>query len=101
MSYVAIYNAAIDEAAVLRKQTAVAIRKAAMAVINDNPGPANQARRLAWANQVMSPNGVTVMADAMIWSVLDNVTVQANPNTQPDDTIQFVVNGLVDQFAGT
>jgi predicted metal-dependent HD superfamily phosphohydrolase len=100
MSYVVIYNAAIDEAGTLRKQVSVAIRKAATDVRAEDPQTANHARRLQWANQSLTSSGISSMTDSMIWFVLENATIQANPGAATDSDVQFVVNSLVNQFAG-
>lgn len=99
MSYAAIYDVAVDPAATLRKQTAVAIRMAAGDVANESPSTANHARRFDWANRILgSPSGGVDAAARWIWKVLENTTLQANPTTAADDAVQFVINGLVDTF---
>lgn len=100
MSYAAIYDSATEAASSLRKQVAVALHKAAVNVRNEDPQTVNHARRLQWSEQVLSQGGIEAMTTAMIWSVLENATIQADPAAAFDNDVQFVVNSLVNQFAG-
>ena len=100
MAYSAIYDAATVPDSALRKQVSVAIHKAAVNIRNEDPETANYARRIAWSRQVLSRGGIESMAQAMIWSVLENATIQASPATATDSDVQFVVNSLVNRFAG-
>ena len=101
MGYATIHDVAIDPDSVLRKQTIVAIRKAALDVRGESDQTSNHAARIQWANQVLTPSGAIAMGAAMIWRVLDNATIQGTPTTSSDDAVQFTVNGLVNEFAGT
>ena len=100
MSYSAIYDAATVSDSALMKQVSVAIHRAAVDIRNEDPGAANYARRISWSRQVLSRGGIEPMAQAMIWSVLENASIQASPATATDSDVQFVVNSLVNQFAG-
>lgn len=100
MAYVDIYAPATDETHVLRKQVAVACHQAAVNVINEDPGTANHANRLRWANKTTASNAGPVNAsERWIWKVLENASIQANPTTSTDNDVQFVVNGIVDVMA--
>lgn len=100
MAYTDIYAAATDDTHVLRKQTAVAMHKAAVDVVNESPGTANHSNRLTWARKVLdSPEGPVTEAGAWIWKVLENATIQADPLNAADNDVQFVVNGMVDTMA--
>jgi hypothetical protein len=101
MSYAAIYTAATDAEGPLRKQVAVAIHKAAVDVRGEDPQTANHTQRRAWSRLVLeSPGGPARMAETMIWAVLENATIQAAPTTATDSDVQFVVNSLINTFAG-
>ena len=100
MSYAVIYDAAVAADSTLRKQVSTALHIAAVNVRNEDSQTANHARRLQWSKQVLSQGGIDSMATAMIWSVLENATIQANPAAATDSDVQFVVNSLVNQFAG-
>lgn len=99
MAYTDVYNAATDPAAALRKQVTVALVKAAADIRNESAGTANHVRRAAWADLVVS-DGPTVWADRVIWRVLENATIAAAPATATDNDVQFVVNSLVNYYAG-
>ena len=100
MSYAVIYDSAVVADSVLRKQVSTALHKAAVNVRNEDPATANHARRLQWSKQVLTQGGIESMAAAIVWSVLENAAIQAAPTTSPDADVQFVINSLVNQFAG-
>ena len=100
MSYAAIYDSAVVADSVLRKQVSTALHKAAINVRNEDPLTVNHTRRIEWSNQVLLRGGIESMAESMIWSVLENAAIQAAPTTSPDADVQFVINSLVNQFAG-
>lgn len=101
MAYTDIYAAATDSDHVLRKQVTVACQKAATDILNEAPATENHAQRMQWARKVLRASGGTVAeAERMIWEVLTNASIQANPTGATDNDVQFVVNGLVDTFAG-
>ena len=97
--YTDIYDAANSSGTALRKQTAVAIRKAATDVLNESVDTVNHAARVEWATAVNLNTAEWV--NKMIWSVLENPTVASSPETQLDDTIQFVVNSLVNTYSAS
>ena len=79
MAYTDIYTAATDETHILRKQVAVAMHTAAVAVINEDPGTTNHANRLVWARRTTQDNGgPESMAARWIWKGLENASIQAN-----------------------
>ena len=100
MAYTDIHAAATDENHVLRKQTAVAIHKAAVDVVNEDAGTTNHSNRLTWARKVLGTgSGPTNEAAAWIWKVLENATIQAAPDTSSDNDVQFQVNSMVNDMA--
>lgn len=99
MSYVTIYDTAIDETHVLRKQVATACADAAIDVINEDPGTPGHEERMRFARSVLrEENGPVTMAAAMIWEVLQNPTIGADPLNASDNDVQFAVNGLIDIY---
>lgn len=99
MAYTDIYTAATTDSTLL-KQTAVAIKKAAYDISNESEGTTNHAQRMQWMRNVTLTDDAPVKwAKKMIWRVLDNATIQANPSAATDNDVQFVVNSLVDEFA--
>jgi hypothetical protein len=99
MAYVDVYDAATNEANSLRKKVAVAVVKAVADIRNESAGTANHARRLLWCDRVTA-DGPQIWAGIVIWRVLENATILANPTTATDNDVQFVVNGLVNYYAG-
>ena len=93
MAYTDIYAAATVADHVLRKQTAVALHKAAIDIINESPATDDHSQRMSWARKVMAdPEGWAAKA---IWKVLENVTIQAAPTEASDNDVQFAVNSIV------
>ena len=76
----------------LWKKTEAAAWKAATAIVYEDPGTANHAARLEWAN--------TVLADAAAWVVanktklLENATIQSAGHSSTDNDVEFVVASL-------
>ena len=91
--YTDIHDAATDPAHVLRKQVATALFKTAGDVMNESDATEDHPQRLAWARRVIADP--VSWAEATIWLVLQNATIQAAPTTSTDDAVQFVTNGLV------
>jgi hypothetical protein len=97
MAYVDIFAAATVTDHVLRKQTAVALHKAAVDILNESAATENHSQRMAWARRVIaSPEEWAAKA---IWKVLENATIQASPAEASDNDVQFVVNSIVDSLA--
>ena len=97
MAYTDIYAAATVADHVLRKQTAVALHKAAVDIINESPATEEHSQRMAWARRVIAdPEGWAAKA---IWKVLENVTIQAAPTEATDSDVQFVVNSIVNSLS--
>jgi hypothetical protein len=96
MDYLGIYDLQYRHSD-LRTRTQVAISNAAYNVLNEDPGTANHANRITWANNVLaSPERMMNLEMAIL---VQNSTIQAAGDNASDNDIQFVVNGLVDQFA--
>jgi glucose-6-phosphate isomerase len=81
----------------LRQRTQIAIESAAYNVLNEDPGSANHANRIVWANTVL--NNPEKMMNLEMAMVVQNPTIEAEGDNAADSDIQFVVNGLVDYFA--
>lgn len=82
----------------LKKRVVAAVAKAAMDVIYEDPGTANHANRLIWANNAMQNTASS--AEKMMWGIAQNATISADPDNATDNDIQFVVNSLIDAIAG-
>lgn len=96
LSYLEMYNLISSDGDLWRK-AAIACFKAAVDVINEDPGTSNHANRVIWANQVFTDP--IVKAKEMKYGILQNATVQTLGNSTTDNDIQFVVNGLINSYA--
>ena len=96
-----IYNILYgDDYRPLTNRTISAVLNAANAVINEDPGTANHANRLVWAQAALaSREGLSAAADEMFVGVCSNPTIQTTGNDATDNDIQFVVNSLVNSYA--
>lgn len=80
------------------KQVAGAIMVAARDIQNEDPETVNHADRLAWAAAAIeNPKG---MARRMLVDVLENATIAADVENAADNDVQWVVNSLIDTYAG-
>lgn len=71
---------------------------AAKDIADENPVIENHAGRLAWAIEVKkNPVG---KATEMLIGVLKNATIAADVANATDNDIQFVVNSLINKYAG-
>ena len=89
--------AALRRNSILKDKVSVAVSVAAMDIRNEAESAPNHRARKRWADQaIVNPEG---QAEAMLWAVLGNPSIQATGEASPDGDVQFVVNGLVDTFA--
>lgn len=96
MAYTDIYDAAVVVNSPLRKRLAVALHKAATDISVEDPQTLNHSQRVAWARKVFAdPVG---WADKTIWTILQNSTIAATPDTAPDNDVQFAVNSNITAF---
>ncbi len=75
---------------------------AASQVMNEDPGTANHAKRIAWAKNILSDDisAVTSRIQRMFrYSLATNATFQGNPTGMSDGDIQFIVNSVIDIFS--
>lgn len=105
MGYAANYSAAAADSSTLRKQIAWAVTRAASDIRNEDPGTANHLNRLDWAKRITrTTNGIDAEAERVAWGVMQNATIQAavaaNPESVTDNDVQFVVNSLINEYAG-
>lgn len=84
-------------AASLRNRCAAAVAKAAMDVLNEDPGTSNHANRVIWANDALI--NAEAVAARMFWGVLGNATIATAGESATDNDIEYVVAGLIDIFA--
>src|SRR6201998_4787083 len=96
MDYLGIYDLQYRHSD-LRTRTQIAICNAAYNVLNEDPGAANHANRILWANDTLaSPERMMNLEMAM---VVQTPSIQNEGDNAADSNIQFVVSGLVDYVA--
>ena len=86
----------------LRAKFEGALITAAAAIINEDPGTANHANRLVYANALMADEGSALSAAAKAhtqMAIATNATIQAAGNAADDSDVQFVCNSQIDTFA--
>jgi hypothetical protein len=100
MAYTDEFDLFVDEANDLHKKVARAIDKAARDVTNEDPGTANHATRIVWAEWIRAaPDRVVAEAHRAMLRVLDDTTIATAGNLATDGDCQTQVNGLVDTLA--
>lgn len=66
-------------------------------ILNEDPGTANHANRLAWAQAALqSTNTLRAASDKMYTGVCTNPTIQGSGNDASDNDIAYVVASLID-----
>lgn len=96
MSFAQISQAYHGQGAFLGRLEGCLLHVAAYIRIEDC-GTTNHANRLLWMAAVQTD--VTTEAKKMIARVLENADVAANPEGVSEDTIEYVVNVLINEFA--
>lgn len=99
MTYTTEFDAVNNDTSTFRKQVVVAIIKAATDVINEDPGTANHANRLTWAQKVSKHDAAISEGNLRKWQVVSNATVSASLPTSLDNEVQFVVNSFINTWA--
>ena len=83
----------------VQQQTEVAVIHAANDIQNEDPGTADHANRLAWANWANKNSSVAF--EPFRWPVAMNPSIQASVAADPsgqsiaDNDVQFVVNSIL------
>jgi len=95
MAYIDIYNLKTNPT--FKNRVTVAVAKAATDIFNEPNSTTNHAARVTWANAALV-NAETV-AERMLWSIVQNPTIQSNGLDSTDNDIQYVVNSKIDIFA--
>jgi hypothetical protein len=98
MAYTNIYNLRYNTTSVLKAKVTVALAKAAFDILNEDPATNNHAQRIKWARRTLTSD-TRLIADEVMWAVLSNATIAAAGDAALDTDVQFVVNGLVDNFS--
>ena len=96
MAYVDVYDQAVAVASSLKKKTAVALHKSAIDIINEDPATALHSDRLTLANRIVS--NPVAWSDKVIWKVMENVTIAADPGAATDSDVLFVVNSMINSI---
>lgn len=82
----------------LRRRTTVNVGAAAFGILTEDPGTVNHASRLAWA-KVTLPN-VPIVAESFLWGVIGSPTVIQLGEAVSEGDLAYIVNQLVNIFAG-
>lgn len=72
--------------------------KASWDVLNEDESTTNHAERLIWANGIIGNTKNNINEEYVRF--LSNSTIQSEGNAATDSDIQFVVNSLVNTYAG-
>jgi len=89
------YNLAVS--AELQNRVAASVAKASFDILNEDPGTAYHAERVVWAKASMKDP--TVVTDQMIWTIVQDATIQSHGLASTDNEIQNVVNGNINNYA--
>lgn len=81
----------------LRQRFSGARLVAAWNVLNEDPGTANHAARLTWAEKILADYDADLSPEFLRF--LSNATIQAQGGTATDGQIMTAVTGLVNAFA--
>lgn len=101
MGYIEEQALVVDKANVLHAQVARAIAKAAAAVMYEDPGTANHAKRGQWATRIRKhPDNAVTAAHEWMQIILDNATVASKGNTATDNEVQVAIDAIVNEMAG-
>lgn len=95
MSLLSIY--ALKSNDEFKERVASAIAKAAYDILNENPATTHHTERVAWAKTAMKD--ACIVAEQILWTVVQNATLQSSGLDSTDNDIQYVVNSNIDNFA--
>ena len=93
-------DAARSTASNLFRQIQFAVWVAANDIVNEDPETAKHAKRVDWSRKILN-GGIQASEEwtrRVIPQVLMNATIQAAPEDATDSDVQFVVNGLVNNW---
>lgn len=86
-----------DGAQALRNRTMAQVLVSANYIMNEDPGTANHANRLVWAQgALLSASALRAASDKMYVGVCTNPTIQSAGNASTDNDIAYVVASLID-----
>jgi hypothetical protein len=95
MSLLSVYQ--LKANAEFKSRVASAVAKAAYDILNESVDIPNHSERVAWAKTAMKD--AALVAEQMMWTIVQNATIQSEGTNSTDNDIQFVVNSNVDYFA--
>jgi hypothetical protein len=82
----------------LRQRFMAARLKASWDITNESGSTQYHTERMAWAGKILG--GYYADADKEYLRFLSNTTIQSGGNSSTDNDIQFVVNSLINTYAG-
>ena len=95
MSLISVYNLRTN--AEFKARVASAVAKAAFDILNESGSTEYHAERVVWAKASMAD--AETVAEQMLWTVVQNATIQSSGLDSTDNDIQFVVNSNINNFA--
>jgi hypothetical protein len=81
----------------LRSRTIAAVAKCSIDILAEDPGTANHAARLTWAKDALI--NTESATDKIMWAVIADANVLANPTGCTDGQIITAVTNAVNTFA--
>jgi len=102
MGLIDIYHCWSAQSGTLRAKFIAACLKASYDIKNEDPGTANHANRLTWANAVLFGTVLQVEEKAMQhlrYAMASNATLQSVCEAATDNDVQYIVNSQIDTFA--
>jgi hypothetical protein len=94
-----LYNLRYNSGDELHRRVAAAVAVAASGILGEAAETAGHAQRLVWAKATLAGD-IRQTANQFIWSAVANPVIAANPCAATDGDIQWVVNQVVNTFAG-
>jgi len=95
MALIDVYNLAAN--ASFKNRISAAVAKASYDILNEDPATEYHAERVVWAKASMKDP--TTITDQMVWTVVQNASIQITRLDSSDNDIQFVVNSNINNFA--
>lgn len=94
MSLLSVYQ--LKANAEFKSRVASAVAKAAYDILNESVDIPNHDKRVASKTAMKD---AALVAEQMMWTIVQNATIQSKGTNSTDNDIQFVVNSNIDYFA--
>jgi len=94
-----LYHLRYNSGDELHRRVAAAVAVAASGILGESAETPGHALRLVWAKATLAGD-IRQTANQFIWSVVANPVIAADIDAASDGDIQWVVNQVVNTFAG-